>query len=139
MTLNGAVLRTLGRWLLAASYISVGVSHFTNPAFFLAIMPPYLPWHDALVAISGAAEIAGGIGVLFPATRRLAGWGIVALLIAVYPANIHMLVNDVYPPGVEPNRLLLWLRMPAQFLFALWALWACEIWPRPTTRAVVED
>ena len=131
----GPALRMVGRWLMAASYVAVGVSHFTNPTFFLAIMPPYLPWHEELVALSGVAEIVGGVGVLFPATRRLAGWWIIALLIAVYPANIHMLINDVYPPGVEPNRLMLWLRMPVQFIFGLWALWACEIWPKPKRAA----
>ena len=62
-------------------------------------------------------------------------FAVIALLIAVYPANIHMLINDVYPPGVEPNRLMLWLRMPVQFIFGLWALWACEIWPKPKRAA----
>ena len=127
--MKGDRFRAPARWLMALSYVSVGISHFTQPETFVAIMPPYLPAHHELVLLSGVFEILGGIGVLVPRTRRFAGWGILALLVAVYPANIHMLVNDIYLPGMEPNRLLLWLRMPLQLGFALWAAWACEIWP----------
>ena len=92
----GSIVQPGFRWFLAASFVAVGVGHFTNPAPFVSIVPPYLPEPLALVYISGFFEILGGIGLLIPQTRRAAGWGLLALLVAVYPANIHMLVNEVY-------------------------------------------
>jgi uncharacterized membrane protein len=87
-------------------------------------MPPYLPWHRELVFISGVCEILGGIGVLFPQPlRRAAGWGLVALLIAVFPANLHVALNDVPIGASPPNPWLNWLRLPFQVVFILWALW----------------
>ena len=109
------------RWLTSVFFVTVGTHHFLDPAPYLAIMPPYLPWHLALVYISGFFEILGGIGLLIPKTRKTAAWGLIALLIAVYPANIHMLVNDVYLPDMARERWLLWLRMPLQFLMG-WAV-----------------
>ena len=79
--------------LLAAFFVFAGVTHFTNPEFFIAIVPAWLPNAPLLVAVSGVAEIAGGIGVLIPRTRRLAGWGLIALLVAVYPANVDMALH----------------------------------------------
>ena len=109
------------RWLTAVFFVAVGTHHFIDPAPYLAIVPPYLPWHLALVYISGFFEVLGGIGLLIPKTRKAAAWGLIALLIAVYPANIHMLVNDVYLPDMARERWLLWLRMPLQFLMG-WAV-----------------
>ena len=124
------------RWLFALSLASVGIHHFIDSDLYIAIMPPYLPWHLELVLISGVFEVLGGLGLLIPRTRRAAGWGVLALLIAVYPANIHMLVNEVYLPGMPESLTILWLRMPLQFVFAAWALWVSGIWPRgATTRA----
>ncbi len=94
------------------------------------IMPPYLPWQLELVYLSGVAEIVGGVGLLIPRFRRAAGWGLLLLLIAVYPANIHMLVNDIYLPDMPRERWLLWLRLPMQFVFAAWVLWSAGLWPR---------
>ena len=77
-----------------------------------------------LVFISGVCEILGGIGVLFPhPLRRVAGWGLVALLIAVFPANLHVALNNVPMGGVSPNPLLNWLRLPFQLVFIFWVLW----------------
>jgi uncharacterized membrane protein len=84
-------LRSLSRGLLAVLFIGAGVLHFVAPATYLHIMPPYLPAPLALVYLSGAAEIAGGVGLLIPATRQLAGWGLILLLLAVFPANVYML------------------------------------------------
>ena len=89
-------MKVAALWLCAASYIIVGVGHFTDPDPFVSIVPPYLPAPLLLVHISGFFEVLGGLGLLIPNTRRAAGWGILALLVAVYPANIHMLVNEVY-------------------------------------------
>ena len=128
-------LKAAGRWLFAISFVGIGVSHFVNPDPFVMIVPPFLPWPLALVYISGVAEIMVGVGVLLPATRRLAGWGTIALLAAVYPANIYMLTHEIYLPDMPQEKWLLWARMPVQFVFAAWALWVADIWPRPKPAA----
>ena len=116
--------------LLAAFFVGGGVNHFLNPEFYVAIMPPYLPAHLELVYLSGVFEILGGVGVLIPATRSWAGWGLVALLLAVYPANIHMAVN---PEPFVADGMSLWalyLRLPLQFVLIAWAWWATRGEPR---------
>ena len=79
----------------AVFYIAAGSLHFIKPAPYLRIMPPYIPWHPAMVRVSGAFEILGGLGLLLPATRRAAAWMLVALLIAVFPANLYMALHPV--------------------------------------------
>ena len=129
-----ATSTTVLRWLLAVLMVAAGANHFRDPAFYLAIMPPSLPWPAALVAISGACEIAGGLGILLPPTRRLAGWGLIALLVAVFPANLHMAIDGTQPPGVHLPAWALWGRLPLQALFIAWAwLVACRR-PRETTQ-----
>src|SRR5438132_1559090 len=91
-------------WLMAAFYVVAGISHFANTGFYMRIMPDYLPLHLQLVYLSGVCEIALGLLVAIPATTRLAAWGIVALLIAVFPANINMLVHNIpTQSGASPN------------------------------------
>lgn len=116
--------RDVAVWLLAAFFIAGGVYHFVKPGFYLAMMPPWLPAHVQLVQLSGAFEILGGIGVLVPATRSFSGWGLIALLIAVFPANLHMALN---PAPWLANGVPLWrlyVRLPVQALFIAWAWWA---------------
>jgi uncharacterized membrane protein len=108
----------------------VGVLHFVDPAPFLAIIPPALPWHLELIYVSGFFEVLGGLGLLWPPTRRAAGWGLLALLLAVFPANIHMLINEVYLPGMPQEEWILWARMPFQIVFALSVSWTAGIWPK---------
>ena len=84
---------TLSLVLIAAIFVLAGLVHFARPAAYVRIMPPWLPAPLALVFISGVLEILGGVGVLLPATRVAAGWGLIALLVAVFPANIQMLLN----------------------------------------------
>ena len=112
------------RLLVAANFIGVGVLHFTHLHVFLAMMPPYLPFHQLLVHVSGLFEILGGIGLLVPKVRRLAAYGLLALLVAVFPANLHMAMNEVYLPieWLPQSRTGLWLRLPFQLVFAL------EVW-----------
>jgi uncharacterized membrane protein len=111
-------------WLMGLFYLSAGIMHFVNAAFFIRIVPDYLPWHAGLVYVSGVCEIALGALVLLPATRRLAAWGIIALLIAVFPANINMLVHRIpMQEGMPPNMLALWVRLPLQGLLIAWAWW----------------
>lgn len=126
LDLPDSPVRRLTLLLLAFGFVAIGVAHFTHADFFVAIMPPYLPWHLELVYLSGIAEIAGGLGVLFAATRAWARIGLIALLVAVYPANIHMAMNP--EPFVAEGMSLtaLYLRLPVQFLFMAWVWWAAR-------------
>src|SRR5262245_33200620 len=94
-------------YVMAAFYIFAGVNHFRVPECYRGIMPPYLPWHLELVLLSGIAEILCGIGLLIPRTRKLAAWATIALLIAVFPANIHVAVNNV-PMAGSTDGLGIW-------------------------------
>ena len=100
--------------------------HFIIPATYMRIVPPYLPWHSRLVAISGVFEILGGLGLLFPPSRRLAAWGLVALLVAVFPANLYMATNPVETGSEAIPSLLRWGRLPLQMVFVWWALWCTK-------------
>ncbi len=116
------LIRTFAIGLICVSFVAVGILHFTSADFFVSIVPPYLPAHLALVYISGFFEIAGGLGVLVPNLRRLAGYGLIALMIAVYPANIHMAMNpELYP---QASTTLLYLRLPMQFVMIAFVWWA---------------
>jgi uncharacterized membrane protein len=110
--------------VMAVFYVMAGVLHFRNPEFYVNLMPPYLPWHLQLVYLSGVAEIALGLAVLVPALRRLAAWGIIALLIAVFPANVHVALNNVPMLGAQEGLgIWNWVRLPFQALFIAWAWW----------------
>ena len=116
------ILRNLTLGLLGIAFMAVGITHFTNEEFFVAIMPPYLPWHRELVYISGVFEILGGAGLLIPRLRTIAGWGLIALMIAVFPANIHMAMNPDQFPDVSTTAL--YLRLPMQFVMIGIVWWA---------------
>ena len=121
--MRGLVAKTALRVLLAAGMVYVGVGHFRNPAPFVSIVPEWLPNPRALVAISGAAEIAGGVGLLVPQTRRAAAWGLIALFVAVFPANVNMAVHDIPLDGEHYPAWALWLRLPLQAVLIAWAYW----------------
>ncbi len=114
-------LKTILKYVFAILFILAGLNHFINPAFYLKIMPPYLPWHLFLVYLSGFFEIVFGVMLLIPKFTRLAGWGLILLLIAVYPANIHMAMNPQLFPHIPFAALL--LRLPLQFVLIAWAYW----------------
>ena len=109
------------RRLFGPFFIGAGLMHFARTRWYVAIMPDYLPAHRELVYASGAAEIAGGLGVLHPATRRAASWWSIATLIAVFPANVHMAVNPDRYKGIPGGRNALYARLPVQALFIAWA------------------
>jgi uncharacterized membrane protein len=113
--------------ILAFFFVVAGINHFLSAPFYLKMMPPYIPWHPAMVAISGVAEVLLGLLALLPRTRRLAGWGMIALLVAVFPANLYMYQNPRLFPNVQPIVLL--IRLPIQGLLIAWAWWVTE----PTT------
>ena len=104
---------------LAAFFINVGVDHFVNPDFYLSIMPPAFPLHSEAVYISGFFEVLGGICVLIPRLRKITGWGLVALLVTVYPANIYMAMTPEAFPDIPVT--LLYVRLAFQFIFFYWA------------------
>jgi uncharacterized membrane protein len=111
------------RLSLAAFFSFAGTMHFVIPRSYEAMMPPSLPRHREAVVVSGIAEIAGGVAVLHPATRRLGRWGLLALLLAVFPANVQMAVNPEQVKGLDLNRIprwALWARLPLQPLAMLW-------------------
>lgn len=120
-------MKTATRWLFGVLFMLAGLNHFRNPSFYVDIMPPYLPWHGALVAISGVAEIALGALLLFRRWSVWAGWGLIALLVAIFPANLHMAMNPQLYPSISP--VALWMRLPLQGLLIAWAYW----YTRPAT------
>ncbi|CAA9395951.1 MAG: hypothetical protein AVDCRST_MAG74-2027 [uncultured Pyrinomonadaceae bacterium] len=114
-------IKSIFKWLLAIAFVLAGANHFINPAFYLKIMPPVLPAPLFLIYLSGFFEIALGVLLLIPKFTRSAAWGIIALLIAVYPANIYMALNaNLFP---EFNQALVYLRLPLQFVMIAWAFW----------------
>jgi uncharacterized membrane protein len=116
--------KRIALFLLSAFFVFAGVSHFTNEAFFVRIVPPWLPHPLLMVQLSGVAEILGGVGVLIPQWRRAAGWGLIALLVAVYPANVEMALYPERFPDTSPA--FLYARLPFQLLFGVWAWWATK-------------
>lgn len=113
---------------MAILYTLAGLNHFRDPGFYLRMMPPYLPWHEALVAISGVIEIALGGALLSARLRPWAGLGIVALLVAVFPANLQM---AMHPEDFSDIPLFaLYLRLPVQAGLIAWAWWATRP-PKP--------
>ena len=111
---------SVSRALLGALFIAAGIAHFRAPDAYLPIMPPQLPFPRALILISGAAEIAGGLGVWIPQTRKLAGWGLIALLVAVFPANIYSLQNGIKLGDWAVPQWMLWARLPLQIPLIWW-------------------
>jgi len=114
-------IKSIFRWLLAIAFILAGINHFINPAFYLKMMPPVLPAPLFLIYLSGVLEIALGVLLLIPRFTRLAASGIIALLIAVYPANIYMAMNTNLFPEFTPTTL--YMRLPLQFVLITLAFW----------------
>ena len=111
-------------WLMSFAYCAAGFNHLLNPDFYVAIIPPGLPNPEWLNVLSGLFEIVLGVFILEPRVRILAAWGIIALLIAVFPANVYAALENVGPegPGTGPGAFH-YVRLPFQALFILWAWW----------------
>ncbi len=111
-------------YLLSFQLCLAGFLHLLNPEFFVRIIPPALPEPEWLNVISGLIEIVLGVYLLEPRTRVLAAWGVIALLIAVYPANVYMMLENVGPEGPGTGSPVVnWVRLPFQFVFGAWAWW----------------
>jgi uncharacterized membrane protein len=115
--------RSVTRLVLAAFMVAIGAAHFLAPAQFAAIVPRALPAPVTLVLVSGFFEIVGGVGLLVPRVRRAASFGLVALYVAVFPANVNMAIHQIQPDGMHLPPALLWARLPFQIAFILLALW----------------
>ena len=114
------------RYIIAGLFIITGLLHFIRPQVFVNIMPAAVPYHLAMVYISGVAEIAGAVGILIPQLRIPAAWGLIVLLIAVFPANINMTVEGIQKTGLTSwYSMLTILRLPLQFVLIYWVYWAC--------------
>ena len=111
-------------WVMGVFYIVGGINHFANTDFYMPMMPPYLPLHLELVYLSGVAEVVLGVAVLDRSLRTLGAWGIILLLIAIFPANLHIALHNV-PLGGRAEGLGIWnwVRLPFQAVFIVWAWW----------------
>lgn len=112
------------RFIIGGLFLIAGALHFLKPGMYIGIMPDYLPHHRLLVFVSGAAEILGGIGLMLPLVQNWAAWGLILLLIAVFPANIDMAWKGYKGYGLTAYTLLLLSRLPLQFLLIYWVYWA---------------
>ena len=115
------IAKQILKWVLGIAFVLAGANHFFNPEFYLKIMPPYLPAHLFLVWLSGAIEMFLGVLLLIPKFSRPAAWGLIALLIAVFPANIYMAQHTELFPELSPTAL--YLRLPLQFVLIALAFW----------------
>ena len=110
---------------LSLLFINIGIDHFVNPDFYRSIMPAYLPMHTEAIYISGFFEILGGVAILFPKLRSMAGWGLVLLLIVVFPVNIHMAVNPDLFPDIPLS--FLYIRLALQFIIIYWTYFTTRL------------
>ncbi len=115
----------IGLYLMGLFYVVAGINHYVHPAMYLAVMPPYIPWPLGMVYVTGIAEVLGGIGVMIPdgfvfsRTRAGAAWGVVALLICIWPVHINMCLHPGMFPGVP--LWAIWVRLPLQIPLIAWA------------------
>ncbi len=117
------------RVALGGLFIFTGVLHFVRPEMYEAVMPPWIPAHRELVLISGAAELAGGVGALVPGAERVTKWWLLILLAAIFPANVHMALNPEDIRGLDMDqvpRWALWARLPLQAAAVYWVIRATE-------------
>jgi uncharacterized membrane protein len=123
------IVRRIALIVCALFFMGAGILHFGHPEPFVKVMPPFIPWPLTMVYISGVAEIAGGIGLLVRPFQRAAAWGLVALLVAVFPANVYMALDQVQVTANPLPVWLLWARVPLQFVL-IW--WVVEVSRKPT-------
>jgi uncharacterized membrane protein len=113
-------VKKVSLYIMSLFYVIAGIMHFVRPEYYTAIMPPYLPWHLGLVYVSGVCESLFGLLLLPRKTRRIAAWLIIALLVAVFPANIQMTIN--YSNEHNPGLWYTIVRLPVQ-IFLVWWVW----------------
>ena len=114
-------MKEILKWVLGVLFALAGANHFVHTEFYVSIMPPYLPWHTALVYASGVFEVVLGLMLLFRRVERLAAWGMIALIVAVTPANVQMALHPELYPDYSPAAL--WARLALQGVLIAWAFW----------------
>jgi len=125
--------RSVALLVLALFFVLAGANHFVNPGFYVAIVPPYLPAHLELVYVSGFLEMLGGASMLVGRARRVGGLGLILLLVAVFPANVHMALHPELFPGLSARAL--YARLPVQLLLIAWVYWVS----RPGSRSAASN
>jgi uncharacterized membrane protein len=115
------MLKSTSRIVFALFFVGAGINHFAGTGFYLRMMPSYVPLHLAMVQISGVAEIVLGVLLLIPRTSAVAAWGLIGLLVAVFPANVQMALHPDTFPEFSPTAL--WWRLPLQAVMIAWAWW----------------
>ena len=124
MVLVISSLKKITLYILSFFYIYVGIKHFLDPYWFADIVPPYLPYHIELVYLSGFFEIVFGLLLIFKYSRKYAAYGIILLLIAVYPANIYLAFNEIPQKSMNVSSFFAsWIRLPIQFILIGFAYW----------------
>ena len=118
--------KAIARAILAAAFLAAASLHFIATDAEERLVPDWLPARRALVYLTGVWEIAGAVGLLIPRTRRVAAWGLVALLVVVFPANVNHAVNNLQLGGILDSRLYQWLRLPFQPLLIWCVLWSAS-------------
>ncbi|HXH99086.1 MAG TPA: MauE/DoxX family redox-associated membrane protein [Sphingobacteriaceae bacterium] len=128
-------MKKLSLYLMVVLYIAAGLNHFIHPEFYRNIMPSWVPFHEEMIIISGICEILFAVLLLFPLTRRIGAWCIIALLIAVFPANIHMMLNDAH--NNIPRLWISLLRLPVQAILIWWAYSFTSKLPKNVTSSLL--
>lgn len=118
--------KTNARIATGLTFIFIGATHFLMPEKYLEMMPPFIPVPVLMIYISGFFEILGGIGLIVPWTKRCAAYGLVALLLAVFPANIYVAVSNIQLGGFMSEAIYQWLRLPLQFVLIGWVLFVSK-------------
>ena len=118
------LIKRISKWIFAAAFVLAGANHFVNPDFYMRMMPPFLPAPLFLIRLSGVFQIALGVLLLVPRFSRPAAYGLIALLIAVFPANIYMATNPHLFAEFSPAAL--YARLPFQILLIAWAFWLAK-------------
>ncbi|MFT3696695.1 MAG: DoxX family protein [Kofleriaceae bacterium] len=126
-------MKTILQWVLTVFMVAAGLNHFLSPAPYVGMMPSALPHPELLVQVSGVAEILGGLGLILPATRKLTAWCLIALFVAIFPANLNMAINHL-PLGTHSvPTWALWARLPLQLVLIAWAYWFTRGTPNAST------
>jgi uncharacterized membrane protein len=127
------VARLVVRILIAGLFLFMGTVHLLDARLFLPIMPPWIPDPMAGILLSGVCELLGGVGLLVPraAIQRAAGWGLLLLLAAVFPANIYMATAHIQVDGFPSHHWMSWARLPLQPVLMFLVSWSTGIWPQP--------
>ena len=123
--------RDNARLATGIAFIFTGVSHFIIPEKFMEMMPPFLPMPLFLIYLSGVFEILGGIGLIISKTRKIAAIGLIVLLLAIFPANIYVALNNIQLGGFMNYAVYQWLRLPMQFVLIAWGWWCAahyKVW-----------